>query len=565
MLKKRSGVFGVLIAGGMLATVSWAEQVDMVEYYAFPPVTATDPFHVRRMTVGADQGATLYLTNNTTPADSLIIAGRLGIREPNPTFPLEVARNPAGNLGGLIRLRGAGANRFWEFENNTGAFRIWSENAVGAPEDRVRILQTGRMSIYPSTNKVVDPAATSMLEVGPVDNANDGAEVLWAGAVNGANPDHPYFLIENQSSQFRLRMQNGANEAIRILPTGQMGIFYNNTGVTDPLAALHLGPRDATNLGGQFLLRGAGTNRYLYFENNAQTLQVVTQDGVGIESVKMRITNTGNVSFGNPAPVPSASTKLHVAGGNLQVGVAGTGKMVIGLSAPAASPGLHIKGTTGLLMEGPINPPATKVPYAFQAVDVGGGVTDFRIGDESPALSGNAASRIVIHPVGGTAYVGVNITTPAYPFDVGLAGNDAAMFGDTAVFGAGGVLVFPYKMHVQGAVYSSGNKSEGSSVIGKTDLVRLSPTDEKNLLDKLAGQVLYRYRLKNGAGDSKIRHIGILAEEAPKEIVDDSGRAIAGSDYMSVLLAALKAQKAQIESLKSELDHLEKERAQGRP
>jgi hypothetical protein len=548
---------GSVAALGILATLAWAETQQMVEYYAFPPITITDPFHVRRLTVGNG-----YMSVNNPPTDSCIIEGQLFIRTltspagggTQPVMPLVVAQNAAGNQGGIIRLLGAGTNKLFDFSNNTGQLRVLAEDSAGNLDERIRIMNDGRVHIITDTIVPADPAANTPLQLGARDTTNAGGELRVRGAA--ANP---YFYLENNTGQFRLQMQNAGatREAIRMTNDGKIGFFSQGVGVVNPPTALYVGPRDAANAGGKVLFAEAGgTHTYLFLQNNAGTLELGTEPGGDV--IRMKITGTGNVSFGNPAPAPSA--RLHVAG-NLYVG-SNTLNMGAGTTTPAAQ--LHLKGTTGLLIGGP--PDGTQVNYAFHAV-VNGGQTDLRIGQENGTTGqSQTPPQVVLHPIGGGVYyIGVNITTPAYPFDIGIpAGTAAGHIGDTVEMGAppGGTWTAAETLRVRGSGIASGSYFTTSTVRNKTDLLPLAPADEQALLAELSELPLYRFHYKDEPR-GKQTHIGILAEEAPSAMsyLRPGGQSSLGSEleYATALRAAMKAQKAQIDALKTEVEQLEAE------
>ena len=53
--------------------------------------------------------------------------------------------------------------------------------------------------------------------------------------------------------------------------------------------------------------------------------------------------------------------------------------------------------------------------------------------------------------------------------------------------------------------------------------------------------------------ENKAQHLGIIAENAPRDIVTRDGEALSLSDYCAFLLAATKAQQERIEALEAEV------------
>ncbi len=115
-----------------------------------------------------------------------------------------------------------------------------------------------------------------------------------------------------------------------------------------------------------------------------------------------------------------------------------------------------------------------------------------------------------------------------------------------------------YKLYVNGPAYATGGWG-GSSLALKTNLQRLTPTEEEALLAKVRDLALYRYQLKQPDG-LKATHLGLIAEEAPEELVDTRRTAMSYGDTIAVLMATLKAQQSRIERLEAQLQALEAQR-----
>ena len=67
-----------------------------------------------------------------------------------------------------------------------------------------------------------------------------------------------------------------------------------------------------------------------------------------------------------------------------------------------------------------------------------------------------------------------------------------------------------------------------------------------------------KFRWKEDSKDTG-KHIGIIAEEAPKEILSADGKAVSYSEYLAFLLAAIKAQNEKITELESKNEGLKSE------
>lgn len=87
----------------------------------------------------------------------------------------------------------------------------------------------------------------------------------------------------------------------------------------------------------------------------------------------------------------------------------------------------------------------------------------------------------------------------------------------------------------------------------KTDIRRVDEKESRGILEKVKALDVVRYRFRNDA--EKTEHLGVIAEEAPKEISKD-GSSVSMGDYVAFLMAALKAQQAKIEELEGRVQKL---------
>ena len=119
---------------------------------------------------------------------------------------------------------------------------------------------------------------------------------------------------------------------------------------------------------------------------------------------------------------------------------------------------------------------------------------------------------------------------------------------------------------VAGGAYCNGtNWVNASSRKYKKDISSLTPAEYREILQKLAQTEVVRFRYKSE--DSDRLHIGVIAEDAPEEMVDAERTGIPTGDAIGFLLAALKAQQEkmnaqqeQIEALRAKLEKLESDR-----
>ncbi len=89
----------------------------------------------------------------------------------------------------------------------------------------------------------------------------------------------------------------------------------------------------------------------------------------------------------------------------------------------------------------------------------------------------------------------------------------------------------------------------------KKDIQLLDSSDYSNIIEKLKQTKVYRFRYKEADKDSKLK-IGLIAEEAPEEIVSHEGKGIDIGEAVGFLMAAVKAQAEEIKVLKQEISGL---------
>jgi len=121
-----------------------------------------------------------------------------------------------------------------------------------------------------------------------------------------------------------------------------------------------------------------------------------------------------------------------------------------------------------------------------------------------------------------------------------------------------GVTVPTHYIDVAGGAYCNGSQWVSvSSIKYKKDIHSLTREEYQDILKKLAQTEVVRYRYKSE--NSAELHIGVIAEDAPEEMVDAERIGIPTGDAVGFLLAALKAQQQEIEALKAIVNELAEE------
>ncbi len=104
-----------------------------------------------------------------------------------------------------------------------------------------------------------------------------------------------------------------------------------------------------------------------------------------------------------------------------------------------------------------------------------------------------------------------------------------------------------YKLHVSGDIAANSFVNLSSREY-KNDITYLSKEDENSILDQINKTFVARYSYIKDATSSPLR-LGLIAEEAPIEVLSESGKGIDLYKLVTYILAGLKAQQTQIAAL----------------
>jgi hypothetical protein len=110
-----------------------------------------------------------------------------------------------------------------------------------------------------------------------------------------------------------------------------------------------------------------------------------------------------------------------------------------------------------------------------------------------------------------------------------------------------------YKLHVDGDIKANGTLyasscSCPSSKEFKRDIQEISAPLARGYLDKLKSLRLVAFHYREDPKSRPLR-LGVVAEEAPREIVSPDGKAVSLSDYITFVAGAVKALAAEFDGL----------------
>jgi hypothetical protein len=109
----------------------------------------------------------------------------------------------------------------------------------------------------------------------------------------------------------------------------------------------------------------------------------------------------------------------------------------------------------------------------------------------------------------------------------------------------------------KGVVRATGFDPPSSRALKKS-ITPLPATDEDALLAALESTDVVRYRYKTEP-DARRLHVGVIAEEAPEEILSEDGKAVSLGDWSGVLTASVKALARWVHGLEADRDDLKAE------
>ncbi len=543
----------LLLLGTLLATVVWAfETLEITTYY---PPSPPDPFHTTRLTVGRGYLALGNGGATPPPANSLIVQGPVGIGTSSPALPLEIA--PQGAFNAAVKWWGTAGNRYFYLDNNLGNLQFVSQNA-GGESPKLFVSNTGKLGVRTAAAPV---AASPVMEIGTLGGADASLRLL--GNANGA-ARFPSFSMENHQASLQWVTDDGLGTVTSnplVSPFGFLGVGIAADPADGTAYPLTVGTlNDSMNAAVRW--RGRTGGKYFYLENNTGDVVLMMENSSGGGATeRFRVTNSGNVGIGTSVP----AGRLHVAGD-----IAISGNMASGNIAVSSFPGVTAEvpagGTgKGIFMESA----GGEAAYGFS---IRSGTNQMLLGEE--VAGGAVAARMTAS--GGIAPPAFNASgdplAPGTPGQVGIHTLPLSNFYQLSVVGlahadvgvVGGfnpnvVGTTTSALTVYGNVFVRDGWSSSSSAQIKTDIRPFTPQEASRLLTTLANLPLYRYRLKDEYSE-KTAHVGILAEEVPRELSAQQGQAVNSSSYLAALIAAIQAQQVEIEKLRVRVESLRKKR-----
>lgn len=484
-------------------------------------------------------------------------SGNIGIGTLQPATPLHiVTKTGAEGAGyGNPMLFGQhiefGATGLWGLKNGYGILHTWDGDSlfVGLKDegpnrkdaiiafgddanDNLRILFAANGSNPPTECLKVSGAGGVSVNGAfiPSSGNSEANGVLFPKNPGGGTGDAAwlrYYPRSGEACTLELGTANDPDDHIALMPSGGVGIGTNSPGAKlDILATtstwggwfeairLSQAAHSAITHPGGGLLFGMHSDRRFYFAD--------TVEGNYIMTIDANPAGGGNVGIGTTVP----AFKLDVADRiRLRQGPNGaTAGLWLFQSTPNSD-----RAFIGMAGDNEVGFWGNSGAGWASTVDTTTGTTKL-LASSNPLYFTRTWSGL---PDGVTNVSEISNDTAAHK-TLMIIGNKSAGLGR--------------RVSVWDRFEVNGTFVNNSSIEHKQDVEALTEPDYQALHAKLLATPLYRYRFKSPGIDAKVR-LGVISEQSPGEILDETGKFVSFLDYAGFLFAALKAQAQEIERL----------------
>jgi hypothetical protein len=468
-------------------------------------------------------GAKTFTSSITiTATDGLLLAG--------PIVPTASTVTVSGNLslpeGATVYY---GSNTGIIFQSATDV-RI-APLATTNPVIRFGGTTTGTGG-YLRATRIQRESGTNMITLGPDTNSNSDTVSIWGNLrVNNGNIGRGTvnYITMTSGATDNITLSSHTKIVGQLIVDGNVGIgttspgsklevYQGNIAITRPSgdtnsAVLYLNQNNATS-GGNYAIAARNTGEFAIRDIDANTDRVV-------------ISTMGNVGIGTTAPDATPDRRcIHIWG----PGTNGAGgRIYFGDRLNWRNPCIGEKGTTD-----------SDVLFIYG-----------RLGIEMEVNAGNGVPAVTINTNSGSGKYFIFLSSY-----IGSSGTEPTFEPSTHNYGTLGMPGRAWwRSYADSHVDTSSRK-------WKRDIKKIPKEKFKDMYDKVKSLELVSYKTVKEGTDGKEylaeESFGIIAEDAPKEIVDESGAGIKLYQYISLVVGALKEAQDKIEQLEKEIEELKK-------